>query len=173
MASLADVKPESRVRVAFDSKTGLYVLVDKERRNLVKADWDVATQDVSIHAPVRNPGNRTRAEVGFGSLTGLTYGTACASRYVDGFPSGEGATVGYTMERDYIPATMPEARKRWRTHTRHVLTDDLARAIKRDGECWNEDGRGPFVQVEDIKLRFWKRRTCTGAEHVYCGIAVR
>jgi len=77
------------------------------------------------------------------------------------------------MEQDYIPATMAEARKRWRTHTRHVLTDEIARWLKEHGISWNEDERGPFVVVDDCKLRFWKRRTCVGAEHVYCGLAVR
>ncbi|KKL23126.1 hypothetical protein LCGC14_2428540 [marine sediment metagenome] len=79
----------------------------------------------------------------------------------------------YTMERDHIPATMQEARHRWRTHTRHVLTNEIRQWIKNHGLCWNEDERGPFVTIDDCKLRFWKRRTGAGAQHVYCGLAVR
>lgn len=68
------------------------------------------------------------------------------------------------------PATMAEARKRWNTHTRHVLSDEMRDAIRKYGKEWGEDRRSPYVVIlgpDGVVLRFWR----TTAGTIACGVS--
>jgi hypothetical protein len=49
--------------------------------------------------------------------------------------------------------TMREARKRWSSHTKHVLTDDAKRAAK-ESVVWDEGYQPVVILGRDARYRF-------------------